>query len=692
MYLSRVHLKNWRSYEDAEFEFQTPTKRKPITIIGAMNGSGKTSFLISLFLGLYGAYGLRYCEGFDSVNPEELKDYKKAMKSFRRKLTSSDTPTSVELVFSRCIWEDRDIEEVRIIRRWYFRRNGEPKSGDDFEEAVLFVNDKVVDSHSELAIIANKIEQFLFPPNFMPAFFFDGEQAQTLVNNVKGEGIRKAVEVMFGTKLLSELHRQIDSYVQDSVRKLGGKKEVSALAEQLQYKQEELDRVNSEIAKLQADKNELSKQLEEDNYERDRLEAEYSRIGGKQAKNREILLSQLKDLEYERKNVHILMNEKARLLALALGLSRLGPTVRSQLRSEKIREGWEQLREGTIKNQEIVLERALPKPRERDPLLMALTDEQWIQLRDRYQESLEAIYEPPPKDCVSEYRLGHLKANVRLTVLDRIDNIMLVKAADIENTARMLSDLDERYAETQVKFSALEDLPIEKAEEIHQKMCDLNERISTCIRNEGEIDNRIKNGKETLRNLSVEIGNLNASIVRMGPDKQRIQVAENVKKTLYMIDEQVKPLIIERMQEELTASFVMLADRRYKNCSVRFDKDDGEPIILLENGTTLSVKSMSGYERRTFGIAFTFALTRLTGKRMPLVIDTPLGNADSEYRPRLLKEMTKVDLDQVIILSHDEEVDNELIEPVRDNVRQLFLVEFSRKNEKSVVHPDKYFG
>jgi len=47
MYLSKVHLTNWRSYADVTFEFRKPPERKPAVLIGGMVGHGKTSFLIS---------------------------------------------------------------------------------------------------------------------------------------------------------------------------------------------------------------------------------------------------------------------------------------------------------------------------------------------------------------------------------------------------------------------------------------------------------------------------------------------------------------------------------------------------------------------------------------------------------------------------------------------------------------------
>ena len=71
MYLSKLHLQNWRSYADVTFAFNEPTEKRSVVLIGAMNGHGKTSFLISLYLGLFGKFGLRHCEGFGLLADED---------------------------------------------------------------------------------------------------------------------------------------------------------------------------------------------------------------------------------------------------------------------------------------------------------------------------------------------------------------------------------------------------------------------------------------------------------------------------------------------------------------------------------------------------------------------------------------------------------------------------------------------
>ena len=101
---------------------------------------------------------------------------------------------------------------------------------------------------------------------------------------------------------------------------------------------------------------------------------------------------------------------------------------------------------------------------------------------------------------------------------------------------------------------------------------------------------------------------------------------------------------------------------------------------------------MRGFEKRSFGIAFSLALAEIIRRRIPLVIDTPLGNADSEYRPRTLEALTEFDLDQVIVLTHDEEVTPKLVERIRPKLLQTFLVEFQDRKSGSVVHSDRYFN
>jgi len=140
----------------------------------------------------------------------------------------------------------------------------------------------------------------------------------------------------------------------------------------------------------------------------------------------------------------------------------------------------------------------------------------------------------------------------------------------------------------------------------------------------------------------------------------------------------------------VTRHFTQIADERFRKARVTFR--DGEPKLLGADGEPESfIGTMSGFERRSFGLAFSLALAEITQRRIPLVIDTPLGNADSKYRLRTLKALTKFDSDQIIILTHDCEVTADLLAGIEREVGQKFLVEFDAKTNESLVRPNRFF-
>src|SRR5580693_9275113 len=100
MYLSKLQLRNWRSYADATFDFNEPTARKSVVLIGAMNGHGKTSFLVSLYLGLFGRFGLRYCEGFGRADEGDQTIYRQAIERYRRNVADPDEPSVIDITLT----------------------------------------------------------------------------------------------------------------------------------------------------------------------------------------------------------------------------------------------------------------------------------------------------------------------------------------------------------------------------------------------------------------------------------------------------------------------------------------------------------------------------------------------------------------------------------------------------------------
>ncbi|MGQ3055814.1 MAG: hypothetical protein ACT6T0_01300, partial [Nevskia sp.] len=226
---------------------------------------------------------------------------------------------------------------------------------------------------------------------------------------------------------------------------------------------------------------------------------------------------------------------------------------------------------------------------------------------------------------------------------------------------------------------------------LKQRIEELNDLIGTAGNRIGQLDNEITSLKAQLHDLNAEIGRLQEELARLEPEQARLAIAERVNRVIEALSEELTPTTAARMEDLVTKHFVSIADPRFQEGKIELRQNQA-PVIRFPGESAPSLLSvMSGFESRSFGIAFSLALAEFTKQRIPLVIDTPLGNADSEYRPRTLAALRQFDLDQVIILTHDEEVTAKLYKDLEPFVNQTFLIKFDGKDMRSKVAPGKYF-
>jgi DNA sulfur modification protein DndD len=687
MYLSKLHLANWRSYSDSHFEFKRPTDRKPVVLIGAMNGHGKTSFLISLYLGLFGKFGLRHCEGFRSIADNDINSYRKALSKFRRSNADSEEPTVIDITFTPTL-NDHGEEEVRIIRRWFFSTNGYPRAGDNFEELEIHVGDRII-RRTEPVSAHERIEKELFPAHVAPAFFFDGEQAQALIEGAGEEGIRKAVNTMFGATILAELRESIRSYLTRAHSALGGRQKASEKQDILNLKVARQNELNSLIGKREGELEDWQEQRDEIDRNRNKLRDDLARAGGGGAADAARIKKEFQSAEQQKLAAEEAVTDLANQVGLVLAVSRLDPTIRRRLRKEQLREDYENLRQGTLDKRERVLAEAMPEPPERDPLLGNISSDTRTRVKQRILKALEAIYEPPDPDTAEAFLLGHVRGQQRARVLNRLNETRSFAYDHIRTVAKRLRDSRDAYEEAKARHTKLGNQSGE-ARELADQIKRLDEQMDEVIHRIATAENEIKAWKADLHSVSVEVGNLREELARLEPEQRRIAIADRAARAVEEVIEKLKPLTSQRLEDHVTNHFRAIADQRFRNGRITFTHD-GEPHLQFEGGGKALLSSMSGFERRSFGIAFSLALAEITRRRVPLIIDTPLGNADSKYRPRTLDALRQFDCDQVIILTHDREVTHDLLEHIENHVCQKFLVEFVESEKRSIVHPNRFF-
>lgn len=690
MYLSKLHLRNWRSYADAQFDFKEPRRNKSVVLVGALNGRGKTSFLTALYLGIFGRFGLRYCEGYTAAANGDAGTYRQAIERFRRDVATREEPTEIDITFAPTIGELEE-EEVRIVRRWHFTGKNSLRQNDS-EEVLVYVGKKLLKVPPEANPVDtayDRIEKTLFPAHVAPAFFFDGEQAQRLIENMGETGIRKAVEVMFGTKIIDDVAQTMADYLSRARATAGGAKKTSEREQQLNAKVAEREELNSRVAKLQEEHVRLEQEKDGKERDRARLQEELARWGGAAGADAAKLEAELdKSLKAEAEATASL-TALVKRLGIALAVSRLETAILNQLKAEESREAWEGLRRGTIENKEKVLAVAMPEPGDTDPLLCGLAPDDRRLLRERFIEALERIYNPPPPNCATDFLLGHVRGDARRKVYTMLAEVSSTNIAEAQSAVRKLREARDSRESLQARNKRIKDLP-QKTNELRQQLATLNDENQQITRKLALLEAEIKKSKADLNVLSADIWRIQEELARLEPEQKRMAVAERVGRALADVLEQLQPMTTRRLEDKVTEHFLKIADRRFKGGKIVLPHG-ATPEFQWPDESRRALETISGFEKRSFGIAFSLALAGITKRRVPLVIDTPLGNADSEYRPRTLEALAGFDSDQIIILTHDEEVTPRLMRGISKSINQTFLITFNSREEGSVVHCDKYF-
>ncbi len=203
MWISRLELINFKSYQHQIFEFPSPTQGKNVILIGGMNGYGKTTILEALYLGLYGKdsiihlarAGIKGDVGYPVFLERALHGH--ALK------TKRDT-MSVTVQFNI-----NENEGFQVTRKWFFSTKGDWK---DEELLIYDTRDGIRTQTRNAEEIEEILDQYFVPAHLAPFFFFDGEEVKRLADHNRVEQIKMGMEGLLGVVLLRKLETRLQQY------------------------------------------------------------------------------------------------------------------------------------------------------------------------------------------------------------------------------------------------------------------------------------------------------------------------------------------------------------------------------------------------------------------------------------------------------------------------------------------------
>jgi DNA sulfur modification protein DndD len=684
MHISQITLRDWKAFTSANFDFPSPGKDRNIILIGAPNGYGKTSLFEAIVLGMFGRDGLPLIarSPFSGVDKERLAtSYKNFLeKALHRGATAAGrTSCSVKLIFT-----DENDEPLEIQRIWHFSDSGVYRPQD--EEIHIYegstrraIGPGALQGSERADWFREYVAENLLPFTLAHFFMFDGEQVSVLAEREMSAQVRAGIEGLLGIPVLKQLAKDLRSYAE--VRRKESPNVSDKTIEKLELDRHtlnyEYDKKTVRLAEIEPSRGALKE-------EQEHLIRELASFGtGSQALLQE-QFEQIKNFERAIENGQAQLEElMMKDLALALSGVRLRKSVKARLLSEGVRERWE-----SGKNQgDINLERFLASvDTGMQDINPSLSDNQREGVLVSARNAWEKLWYPPPADCADQYLHPYLNDLERSKVVDRLDELDELGApaivsllAGLEENEGALKRLQDEVTRTEAVAPHV-DTKRERLSKVNNEIQALDQEIGALKREMASLESQISQKNTELTKLSSQLD-------QAAPSARR---AARANKVALMVDEIVAkavPSQIEAVATAMTEAHRSMAHKKDLVHSIAID-ENCDVKLLNSSGVDLRGFDLSAGEKQIFTQALISAVSSVSGRGFPMVVDTPLGRLDIEHRKGVLNHLVQRK-HQVILLSTNTEVVGEYLREIAPHVQKKYLLHFERVGEigQSTVRP-----
>jgi DNA sulfur modification protein DndD len=652
MIFQQVVLHNFGVYRGEHRIDLDVTPERPVVLIGALNGSGKTTFLDAMQLALYGKSAR--CSGRERVGyPEYLES-----------MINRDAPphqgAGVEFSFrARANGQDT---HIRVSRTWH-------KRGDSIKENLEVFRD------GEHDIVASErwvefVEDFM-PSQIADLFFFDGEKIEALADPQRSAALlRVGIHSLLGIDLVESLLRslqQVERKRKTDTSSESDKSMLQAIELQRNEVHQSLDSIVLKRASVQNDLDSIEKKEAF-------VLAEFKRLGGDLLLQRERLLS---DKAHYLKKKTALEDELRTLAAGALPL--MIPTRVLNMAVSKALTARRNGNVGILKTEAESRDAAI----EKFVKTLGVGRDTLMQLRSHLRA-----------DRAKRYQATVLTSAISEEILNQFSHEATQAMGRVAtHTLQSLADVEEHLSAIERNLAA-----VPASAEVAHVQQEMEAGRADRARSEATVallDSEIATLRTKLERLQAqaerEAERLGEQLMRDEVSRRVINHSSRGREVLATFRDRLLANNLYRLEQSILTCFQRLIRKRSLVHGIAIDTESFQISVTNLAGQFVPAHRLSAGERQLLAVATLWALAHASGRYLPAVIDTPLSRLDSKHRGTLVQNYFPIASHQVILLSTDEEVVGTYQEQLRPFVGRYYLIEHDESAHTSRF-VDNYFA
>lgn len=658
MYFRKVELHNFGIYKGSH-EMTLTDKRgdRNITLIGGLNGRGKTTFHDAILLALYGKQALKYIQ-------EKEKSYEKLLiDHINKQATDDETYVAVTLVLE-------DTTEIRIKRSW--RMKGTKVNQQTTVEKNGVIDKYLGDNWSYY------IEQIL-PFGIARFFFFNNEKITQLAEDSSFEQIKSSIKSAIGVSTIEKTIMHVDEVIRRKKTALKAF-ETSELNQDYQKVQSEITEIDQRLEEERRELNKLELKCQTLTVQSEAKENEFWSSGGDLSRNREAIKAEMQRISNVAEQIQQEILQLTSNASTPLALCR-------ELLIQSYNEEREQLKGDAKRRTDIVVnnsfQRVIYRLNESHIPSDVLEIVKSI-INDELAEHKSDV-ECENKITMSPVSLM-LCENVISEVFSGIDQKIISLISDSEAQEAEYMSLDAHLGAVDDKSLAMQ---------LYEAMKNIEKEKAVAeaeFKKKSDSIESMKRQRELLVNKRIKLIKGMAEKENTNDDNMRIiKYAAMAIETLSEFKKRLQRAKVEQLSDIATDCFQTLVEKSSLARKIDIDPETLDVTIIGVDGGELLKSQLSAGEQQMFAVAIVWALALSSGYKAPVIIDTPMARLDSSHRMNFVTKYLPTASSQVMVLSTDEEIYGRYLDVIRENVVDYYTLLYQEEEHcTSIVHG--YFG
>lgn len=658
MYFTKIELHNFGIYEGTHvMPLSKRDGQRNITLVGGLNGRGKTTFHDAILLALYGRNALKYIQ-------EKERSYERLLLNRINKHATDDC------AYISLSMRLDDGTDICIVRKWAKRKN---KAIQEFRVEKNGVVDGLLGENWDFYI------DEILPFGIARFFFFNNEKITQLADDVSFEQIKVSIKSAIGISAIEKAIEHLDSIVQKKEKAL---KEFEDSEENLGYREasQQIAEVDERLSDARARANDLELQLDQLTAVADAREKEFWAAGGNLSKDREAIKAEKQRLadntEKTQNEILKTASDAASPLFMCQELVSKVYSTNQTLQKKLLERHSDEFRQDSYyRIIDRIREFAIPSELY-DELIMVLSEELLkpfsnanelpaINFTDMSMLLLEQL-------LTDAFRQFPFKAR---SLLDKVEQ----QESELMNLDSHLDAADDKTVAMRL-FDALKDVENEKstlAAEQKQQLAHIqsltNERASLSAKRSKFIkaitakENTNDDNSRIIRYAMMSIDVLTELKIRLQRQK------------------------VEKLSDTVTQCFKALVEKESLIKRISIDPETLDVAITDIDDKMIQKDQLSAGEQQMFAVSIVWALALTSGYKAPVVIDTPMARLDSQNRSNFVLKYLPAASEQVIVLSTDEEIYGQYLDLVQANIIDCYTLLYHEEGQYTEITKG-YFG